>query len=455
MNDGLRSSEELAAAVVAGDRAAWAELYLLWTPRIYGFFLVRLRDDPIAADDLTQETLIEVWKALELRAKPPRTFRPWIFKIAHNRLAGYLQARKPEQTSGLTTETLRPSDFAIGALREVEMRKDWPWFIDLLGDAIDSMPVRYRAVLRAHLATGATGADLAESAGLSAREATKWHSEGRRMFYNAVAVTVMARGKSGTPCRKFTAQLSAAGWSGGPLGESLRESLTNHIKKCGPCQEHRQKLKKTLELTPVFLPVLVPASVYAAIAANTDPDQEEKRDDKRRSTPAPALVALTKPDQKLTGPPPENKPSALTRTVDAIADFLGKAVLFVIAVLLLREFAPEVVDEFQNNRNTATVRLEIWVPAGGYSVSVVPPGRTCTALPNCDIRLRPGTRVTLTARRGQWYNGPLTWMGCPAGTDAAYPCTFVPTGRTTICLIEPGYQGVPWDWCRGKRQPGR
>ncbi|WP_159080673.1 RNA polymerase sigma factor [Nocardia suismassiliense] len=444
-------SEQLAAAVVAGDRAAWTRLYYLWTPRIYGYFRVRLQDDLVAAEDLVQETMIEVWRSLEIRQTAPREFRPWIFRIAHNRWVRYFKARKPEQSAGLAMDTFNPGDFAIGALRAVEMRQDWPWFIDLLNDAIESMPEYYREVLRTSLATDATGADLADLLGLSAEDATKWRSEGTKMFFNAAAVTLMARGTAGTPCRGFTRQLTRAGWSDGPLGESLREKLARHVGKCQACQEHRTTLKKTLELTPVFVPVLVPSSVFAAIAAATDPDEQgDDRNQKRQTaaTAAPILAAVTKKDQP---PAPPVKKSPVGGAIDAIGNFFGVLVMIGLTITLLQKFAPEFFEKLPSTR-PATVRLDMSVDAG-TRVHVAPLGTTCSPVAGtCSSRLRPGTQVTLTAEPSEYTEGALTWMGCPTGPDARYPCTFVMTSNVTICLFEAPYDGgPPLAWCRGQR----
>ncbi|MFI9403360.1 RNA polymerase sigma factor [Nocardia sp. NPDC052316] len=443
------SSEQLAAAVVSGDRAAWTRLYHLWTPRIYGFFLARLQDDLVAAEDLVQETMFEAWRSLELRQTPPREFQPWIFRIARNRFAGYFKARKPEQSAGLTMETFKPSDFAVGALRAVEMRRDWPWFIDLLNDAIESMPDNYREVLRTSLATEATGADLADLLGLTAEDATKWRSDGVKMFYDATAVTLMARGTAGTPCRGFARQLKRAGWSDGPLGESLREKLTRHVGKCHACQEHRTKLKKTLELTPVFVPVLVPSSVFAAIAAATDPDEQgDGRNQKRQAAAAPALAAVTTKGQP---PDPSAQKSSASTALDAIGSFFGMLVVVGLTITLLQKFAPEVFEKLPSTR-PATVQLDMSVDAG-TRVHVAPIGTTCSPIAGtCTSRWRPGTQVTLTAEPSEYTEGPLTWMGCPTGSDARYPCTFVMTGNMTICLFEEPYDGgPPLAWCRGRR----
>ncbi|WP_378740967.1 hypothetical protein [Nocardia brasiliensis] len=89
----------------------------------------------------------------------------------------------------------------------------------------------------------------------------------------------------------------------------------------------------------------------------------------------------------------------------------------------------------------------------GTRVHVAPLGTTCGPVAGtCSSRLRPGTRVTLTAEPSEYTEGALTWMGCPTGSDARYPCMFVMTSNMTICLFEAPYDGgPPLAWCRGER----
>ncbi|GLZ30171.1 hypothetical protein Lesp02_23610 [Lentzea sp. NBRC 105346] len=420
-------SEELARAVLAKDRTAWVELYLLWTPRIHGFFAARLSGDPASVDDLTQETMLGAWQSLELLKKPPRRFRPWLFRIARNKLYAYVQRRVADRehvTLGLDDEVFRANDFSVGALRAAEMRADWDWFVALLGDAIDSMPVKYRKVLRTHLATGATGKDLAGLLGLTAREASRWRSEGHPQLYDTVAVTMMARGRSGRPCRGFRKMLAEAHWQSGPLGESLARTLINHVDQCKRCQEHRERLKKTLELLPVFFAILVPAEVYARIKEDTDPD------DKRRPTIDPALVAAM-------------QAPIYTKAGSGVADFLGKVAMFVLAVTLISKFAPGVLERFKIGQSRSPVGLHLWVtPGSGHTIAVAPAGMSCravTASDNCLVPVSTGTRVTLTVQvpaPGTDPFGPVRWLGCPTGViNVGQPCTFTVTASTSVCVV--------------------
>src|SRR5712692_4928022 len=53
-----------------------------YVPRVYRFAL-RLTNDPHAAEDLTQETLLRAWRRRGL-LRDPRAARVWLFRITAN-----------------------------------------------------------------------------------------------------------------------------------------------------------------------------------------------------------------------------------------------------------------------------------------------------------------------------------------------------------------------------------
>jgi RNA polymerase sigma-70 factor (ECF subfamily) len=77
--------ERLAALMVAyqgGDMDALAELYELMRPQLRGF-LRGLAWDAATADDLVQETFLQVHRARHTH-QPGRPVRPWLYGIARN-----------------------------------------------------------------------------------------------------------------------------------------------------------------------------------------------------------------------------------------------------------------------------------------------------------------------------------------------------------------------------------
>ena len=74
--------EALLTAAQAGDEAAFASIYDLWSGSIASY-LYRLTGSREAADDLTQDTFLRAWRALG-RIDPHLHLRPWLFRIATN-----------------------------------------------------------------------------------------------------------------------------------------------------------------------------------------------------------------------------------------------------------------------------------------------------------------------------------------------------------------------------------
>lgn len=80
---------ECIARAQRGDVAAFSELVARHQDRIYRF-LVRLTRSPDDARDLTQETFIHAWEALE-RWRPEARLTTWLFQIARNQALDLLR----------------------------------------------------------------------------------------------------------------------------------------------------------------------------------------------------------------------------------------------------------------------------------------------------------------------------------------------------------------------------
>jgi RNA polymerase sigma factor (sigma-70 family) len=87
-----RSDECLAAIARAGDERAFAVLYERHSPAIlrYCGSLVR---SPQEAEDVTQEAFVLAISALR-RGADPDSFRPWLYRVAHNACGSHLRARR-------------------------------------------------------------------------------------------------------------------------------------------------------------------------------------------------------------------------------------------------------------------------------------------------------------------------------------------------------------------------
>ena len=80
---------KLVERVVAGDQAAFAEIYDSYFPRVYVFTLKRI-SDRAEAEDLTQETFVQLYRSLA-SFEGRSSLLTWTFGIAHNVCSRYFR----------------------------------------------------------------------------------------------------------------------------------------------------------------------------------------------------------------------------------------------------------------------------------------------------------------------------------------------------------------------------
>lgn len=91
---------QLIVAYLKGDEQALELLINQYLKRVYLYFLKRT-NDVAAAEDLTQETFIKMWRNLK-KFDLKKKFQPWLFVIARNTLIDYLRKYK----NGLCKEVI-------------------------------------------------------------------------------------------------------------------------------------------------------------------------------------------------------------------------------------------------------------------------------------------------------------------------------------------------------------
>ncbi|MGV9818893.1 RNA polymerase sigma factor [Nocardia xishanensis] len=411
-------------------------------------------DDLDRVADVVQITVEAATKEL-IRGDNPREpdkLRVWLCGIARNRCHEDRRSRGSEGPLPLKTLTT-DDDEKDSARRLDEVNR----MLDIVAETFTPWQ---RKIYRFHIRQELHGKALATALSVSAKNAYKFAYENKIRLDEGFGALILA--KHGRPfCPQLAGILDRSGWDGRSdeqFNRVLRQRIVRHLgtcrkcDNCGTCDQQQSRLK--MSYAPVLIPILIAPElnekipeIIRRILDEDERDRADKRDGLNIAA-AGAILANAAPDQKVKKD---------NWVLDGFFDVLKAIFVILLVVTIGPKLFPSVFDKlpnWPNTQNAATVRLEIWVP-GGYTVHVAPAGVTCTPSvgKNCDIRMRPGTRVTLTSRRGEFASGgPLTWMGCPAGSNSSGDsCTFVPTGRATVCLIEPGYQGVPWDWCRGKR----
>jgi RNA polymerase sigma-70 factor, ECF subfamily len=142
----------------AGDVRAFERLYREHVGRVYGL-CVRMTRDPAIAEDCTQETFINAWKALQ-RFETRSSLATWLHRIAVN--VTLAKRRK----SGVTTAVQSSTDD-----EEQPIETDWtletPLEVNEIEAAIERLPEGARDVLVLHAIYGYSHVEAAEMLGVA------------------------------------------------------------------------------------------------------------------------------------------------------------------------------------------------------------------------------------------------------------------------------------------------
>jgi RNA polymerase sigma factor (sigma-70 family) len=160
---GVASPEEFATLVEAvatrRDRVAFAQLFDHFAPRLHAY-LLRLRLDPIAADELTQDVMSILWQKAKLFDPAKSSVATWLFRIARNRRIDLLRRERDEapvddRTLNIPDPSLSPDDSLNVAQRERMIR-----------GALDVLPREQLELVRLAFFDGLTHSEIATMTGL-------------------------------------------------------------------------------------------------------------------------------------------------------------------------------------------------------------------------------------------------------------------------------------------------
>ena len=152
---------ELAQKAGAGELAAFEELYRRHYRRVYSLCL-RMTANPEEAEDLTQETFIQLYNKIG-SFRGDSAFTTWLHRMTVNQVLMHFRRRKsrPEFT---TTEGETPVQIVQGTENQNRMP-----IVDkiVLEDAITKLPPGYRTVFVLHDVEGHEHGEIAEMLGIS------------------------------------------------------------------------------------------------------------------------------------------------------------------------------------------------------------------------------------------------------------------------------------------------
>ena len=136
-----RSDEQLMAAYVDGDAAAFEVLFARYADVLYRLARRRVGSDDDARD-LVQQTMLHLHRARHDFRRDSR-LRPWLFTIAMNLVREYhrRRGRRPEHSLEREPEVPDPADQPDSARRERVAR---------VRAALERLPVQQREVIELH-----------------------------------------------------------------------------------------------------------------------------------------------------------------------------------------------------------------------------------------------------------------------------------------------------------------
>ncbi|HEY5825494.1 MAG TPA: RNA polymerase sigma factor [Cyclobacteriaceae bacterium] len=141
-----------------GDRQAYYQLYKLYSRSMYnvGFRIVNNTEE---AEDVLQEAFISAFKNLH-HYRGDATFGAWLKRIVVNKAINYLKKKKMERF---------PDDEKWDVKEEVVVDEfeSFPFSVDKVKRAIESLPDGYRTVLSLYLLEGYDHGEIAEIMGIT------------------------------------------------------------------------------------------------------------------------------------------------------------------------------------------------------------------------------------------------------------------------------------------------
>ncbi|MFC1972393.1 RNA polymerase sigma factor [Chloroflexota bacterium] len=78
-----------------GDFEAFGELYDVYLEQIYRYVYHQLKEK-MTAEDITEEVFVKAWKSIKSCRGKEKTFKAWLYRIAHNQVVDYYRYQKRE-----------------------------------------------------------------------------------------------------------------------------------------------------------------------------------------------------------------------------------------------------------------------------------------------------------------------------------------------------------------------
>jgi RNA polymerase sigma-70 factor (ECF subfamily) len=153
--DRARFADLLVLVAEKQDRTAFGELFSYYAPRVKSY-LMRLGADGAAAEEITQDVMVTVWRKATLFDRGQASVSTWIFRIARNRRIDVFRRTKrpdldPEEAMILPAAIEAPGDRIEAMQTEARVR-----------EAMRDLPEEQLLLLRLAFYEGLSHREIAE-----------------------------------------------------------------------------------------------------------------------------------------------------------------------------------------------------------------------------------------------------------------------------------------------------
>jgi RNA polymerase sigma-70 factor (ECF subfamily) len=172
------SDEALLAQAGQGDRLAAGALVVRHTDKIFAASY-RMLGSRAAAEDVTQETFLRLWKNAGRWRPESARLETWLFKVAMNLCIDNLRKRRREAPEEAAPERADPAPRADGALAAAERRRE-------VEAAIAALPERQRMAITLNHYEELSNSETAEILGVSVEAVESLLARGRRALRDSL-----------------------------------------------------------------------------------------------------------------------------------------------------------------------------------------------------------------------------------------------------------------------------
>ncbi len=149
------AADWLRAVATERDRAAFERLYGEFAPRIKSY-MTRQGADPASADDLAQETMIQVWRKAAQYDPAKAAPAAWLFRVARNILIDRLRRQKIHEVE-LTAGVEHAEEDDARHQRLVEQPD-----ADKLRELVETLPADQTEVVQLAFFTGLSHSEIGQ-----------------------------------------------------------------------------------------------------------------------------------------------------------------------------------------------------------------------------------------------------------------------------------------------------